>query len=64
MLDNITGGRLIAGFVRGIGAEYHSTGVNPAKSHERFHEAHDLILQAWTRPGRSPSRASTTTSNT
>jgi alkanesulfonate monooxygenase SsuD/methylene tetrahydromethanopterin reductase-like flavin-dependent oxidoreductase (luciferase family) len=54
MLDNISGGRLIAGFVRGIGAEYHSTGVNPAESHDRFHEAHDLIMQAWTRPG--PSR--------
>jgi alkanesulfonate monooxygenase SsuD/methylene tetrahydromethanopterin reductase-like flavin-dependent oxidoreductase (luciferase family) len=51
MLDNISNGRLIAGFVRGIGAEYHSTGVNPAESHGRFHEAHDLILQAWTRPG-------------
>ncbi len=51
MLDNISNGRLIAGFVRGIGAEYHSTGVNPAESHDRFHEAHDLILQAWTRPG-------------
>ena len=51
MLDNITGGRLIAGFVRGIGAEYHSCGANPAESHERFHEAHDLILQAWTRAG-------------
>ena len=35
----ITNGRLIAGFVRGIGAEYHSTGVNPAESHDRFHEA-------------------------
>ncbi len=32
MLDNITGGRLIAGFVRGIGAEYHAWGVNPAES--------------------------------
>jgi alkanesulfonate monooxygenase SsuD/methylene tetrahydromethanopterin reductase-like flavin-dependent oxidoreductase (luciferase family) len=51
MLDNITGGRLVAGFVRGIGAEYHSWGANPAESHDRFHEAHDLILQAWTRPG-------------
>jgi alkanesulfonate monooxygenase SsuD/methylene tetrahydromethanopterin reductase-like flavin-dependent oxidoreductase (luciferase family) len=51
MLDNITGGRLIAGFVRGIGAEYHSWGVNPATSHERFHEAHDLILRAWTETG-------------
>jgi alkanesulfonate monooxygenase SsuD/methylene tetrahydromethanopterin reductase-like flavin-dependent oxidoreductase (luciferase family) len=53
MLDNISGGRLIAGFVRGIGAEYHSTGVNPAESHDRFHEAHDLIMQAWTKPGPS-----------
>jgi alkanesulfonate monooxygenase SsuD/methylene tetrahydromethanopterin reductase-like flavin-dependent oxidoreductase (luciferase family) len=51
MLDNITGGRLIAGFVRGIGAEYHSWGVNPAFSHERFQEAHDLIVRAWTEPG-------------
>jgi alkanesulfonate monooxygenase SsuD/methylene tetrahydromethanopterin reductase-like flavin-dependent oxidoreductase (luciferase family) len=51
ILDNITGGRLVAGFVRGIGVEYHTTGANPAKSHERFHEAHDLIIQAWTRTG-------------
>ncbi len=51
MIDNITEGRLISGFVRGIGAEYHSWGVSPAQSHERFHEAHDLIIQAWTRPG-------------
>ncbi len=53
MIDNITGGRLVAGFVRGIGAEYHSSGVNPTESHDRFHEAHDLILQAWTEPGPS-----------
>jgi alkanesulfonate monooxygenase SsuD/methylene tetrahydromethanopterin reductase-like flavin-dependent oxidoreductase (luciferase family) len=51
MLDVLSKGRLIAGFVRGIGAEYHSTGVNPAFSHERFHEAHDLIVKAWTTPG-------------
>ena len=51
MLDNITGGRLIAGFVRGIGAEYHSWGANPAESHDRFHEAHDLIVRAWTETG-------------
>jgi alkanesulfonate monooxygenase SsuD/methylene tetrahydromethanopterin reductase-like flavin-dependent oxidoreductase (luciferase family) len=54
MLDNITGGRLIAGFVRGIGAEYHSWGANPAESHERFHEAHDLIVSSWTRTGPFP----------
>jgi alkanesulfonate monooxygenase SsuD/methylene tetrahydromethanopterin reductase-like flavin-dependent oxidoreductase (luciferase family) len=51
MLDNLSRGRLIAGFVRGIGSEYHATGINPYWSHERFQEAHDLIVAAWTRPG-------------
>jgi len=51
MVDNITEGRFIAGFVRGIGAEYHAWSSNPANSHERFHEAHDLILRAWTETG-------------
>jgi alkanesulfonate monooxygenase SsuD/methylene tetrahydromethanopterin reductase-like flavin-dependent oxidoreductase (luciferase family) len=51
MLDNLTRGRLIAGFVRGIGAEYHSSGVNPAFSQDRFAEAHELIIRAWTEPG-------------
>ena len=54
MLDNMSRGRIIAGFVRGIGAEYHSTTVNPYYSHERFHEAHDLIVKAWTQPGPFP----------
>src|SRR5918912_1209073 len=40
MLDGISGGRIISGFVRGIGAEYHSFGLNPAHSRERFVEAH------------------------
>ena len=51
MLDNLSRGRIITGFVRGIGNEYHSTGINPYYSHERYQEAHDLIVQAWTRPG-------------
>ena len=51
MLDNLSNGRIITGFVRGIGNEYHATGINPYFSHERFQEAHDLIVQAWTRPG-------------
>ena len=51
MLDNLTRGRFIAGFVRGIGAEYHATGTNPALSLARFREAHDLIIEAWTKPG-------------
>ena len=51
MIDQLTEGRLIAGFVRGIGGEYHSWGANPAESHERFMEAHDLIIRSWTEPG-------------
>lgn len=51
MVDNITEGRFIAGFVRGIGSEYHSWSANPALSHDRFHEAHDLIVRAWTETG-------------
>ncbi|MSQ71937.1 MAG: LLM class flavin-dependent oxidoreductase [Betaproteobacteria bacterium] len=51
MLDHLTGGRIITGMVRGIGAEYFSMAVSPAVSHERYHEAHDLVIQAWTRPG-------------
>ncbi len=51
MIDCITGGRLITGFVRGVGAEYFSTGTNPVWSLERHQEAHDLVIQAWTRPG-------------
>jgi Coenzyme F420-dependent N5,N10-methylene tetrahydromethanopterin reductase and related flavin-dependent oxidoreductases len=53
MLDCITGGRLITGMVRGIGAEYYSMGANPAFSHARFQEAHDLVVQSWTAPVRS-----------
>jgi len=51
MIDNITHGRLISGFVRGIGAEYHAFGINPATSLERFREAHDMIIRAWTEAG-------------
>jgi alkanesulfonate monooxygenase SsuD/methylene tetrahydromethanopterin reductase-like flavin-dependent oxidoreductase (luciferase family) len=53
MIDNISGGRLIAGFVVGGGPEYYSFGVNPAQARERFQEAHDLIIQAWTESGPS-----------
>ena len=51
MLDVISGGRIISGFVRGIGAEYQTFQLDPTQSRGRFHEAHDLIVEAWTRPG-------------
>ena len=51
MTDNISGGRLIAGFVVGGGPEYYSFSINPAYAREKFYEAHDIILKAWTEPG-------------
>ncbi len=51
MLDVVTGGRIVSGFVRGIGCEYYSMGVNPTHSIERFREAHELIIRAWTEEG-------------
>ena len=51
MLDVMSGGRIICGIVRGLGAEYHSFSLNPVHSQERFFEAHDLMIAAWTRPG-------------
>ncbi len=51
MIDCISGGRLIAGFVVGGGPEYFSFSINPTEARERFREAHDLIIRAWTEPG-------------
>ncbi len=51
MIDVISGGRLIAGMVVGGGPEYYSFSINPADARERFQEAHDLIVKAWTTPG-------------
>lgn len=51
MLDGLSNGRIISGFIRALGSEYYATGVNPTYSHERFHEALDLIVRAWTEPG-------------
>jgi len=50
MIDCLSNGRLIAGFVRGIPAEYIWYGVNPEESRGRFEEAFDLIMTAWTKP--------------
>jgi alkanesulfonate monooxygenase SsuD/methylene tetrahydromethanopterin reductase-like flavin-dependent oxidoreductase (luciferase family) len=51
MIDCISNGRLIAGFVVGGGPEYFSFSINPAEARERFREVHDLIIRAWTEPG-------------
>jgi alkanesulfonate monooxygenase SsuD/methylene tetrahydromethanopterin reductase-like flavin-dependent oxidoreductase (luciferase family) len=51
MIDMISKGRLVSGFVRGGGQEQLANGVNPAFNRERFMEAHDLIQKTWTVPG-------------
>lgn len=51
MVDIISGGRIISGHVRGMGAEYHSSGQDPTVSKAKFWEAHDLIIKAWTEAG-------------
>jgi alkanesulfonate monooxygenase SsuD/methylene tetrahydromethanopterin reductase-like flavin-dependent oxidoreductase (luciferase family) len=51
MIDLVSKGRLVSGFVRGGGTEQLAIGVNPAYNRERFEEAHDLIVKTWTEPG-------------
>ncbi len=51
MIDMISKGRLVSGFVRGGGQEQLANGVNPAFNRERFEEAHDLVVKTWTQPG-------------
>jgi alkanesulfonate monooxygenase SsuD/methylene tetrahydromethanopterin reductase-like flavin-dependent oxidoreductase (luciferase family) len=51
IIDVLSGGRLIAGMVVGGGPEYYSFSINPTYARERFREALDLIVAAWTRDG-------------
>jgi len=51
MIDLISKGRLVSGFVRGAGVEQLATSVNPTYNRERFEEAHDLIIRTWTERG-------------
>ena len=48
LLDVISGGRIISGFLRGIPQEFMAYNVDPTDSRERFDEAWDLIVKAWT----------------
>ena len=51
MIDMISNGRLVSGFVRGGGRESWSHNAPPHYNRERFEEAHDFIIKAWTQPG-------------
>jgi alkanesulfonate monooxygenase SsuD/methylene tetrahydromethanopterin reductase-like flavin-dependent oxidoreductase (luciferase family) len=50
-IDLISRGRLVTGWVRGAGSEQFFNNANPAYNREYFNEAHDFIIQAWTKPG-------------
>jgi alkanesulfonate monooxygenase SsuD/methylene tetrahydromethanopterin reductase-like flavin-dependent oxidoreductase (luciferase family) len=48
MVDCLSGGRIMAGFARGVPREYKVYDVPMAESRARFDEALDVILKAWT----------------
>src|SRR5207245_6839299 len=51
MLDQMSNGRLIAGFASGAGAESFYFDGPPRNVREKFWEAADLIVRAWTEDG-------------
>ena len=48
MIDNISYGRLVCGFVRGVPYELFASNRNPTETAERLWESIDLIQKAWT----------------
>ncbi len=51
IIDMISRGRLVSGWVRGTGRESVAHNAPPPYNWERFQEAHDFIVKAWTEPG-------------
>ena len=51
IIDMISEGRLVTGWVRGTGRESVAHNSQPPFNWERFQEAHDFIVKAWTTPG-------------
>ncbi len=51
MIDCISGGRLIAGFPVGTPMDTcYAYGQNPSMLRDRYREAHELVMRAWTEP--------------
>ena len=51
MLDCISGGRMVSGFPTGTSMDTnYAYGQNPATLRDKYYEASDLILKAWTDP--------------
>ena len=51
MIDLISKGRLVSGWVRGTGRESVAHNSPPPYNWERFQEAHEFIVKAWSEPG-------------
>jgi len=50
MLDVLSNGRVVAGFIRGVPQNYAAYNFSPDESRARFNEASELIKKAWTSP--------------
>jgi alkanesulfonate monooxygenase SsuD/methylene tetrahydromethanopterin reductase-like flavin-dependent oxidoreductase (luciferase family) len=50
-IDLISRGRLVPGIIRGAAWEQVASNTNPAFNRELFDEAHDFLVNAWTKPG-------------
>jgi len=48
MIDNLSGGRLCVGLISSGGQSLYAYNVPVADERERYHEAYDLIVKAWT----------------
>ena len=50
MVDVLSNGRLVSGFIRGGPHEYWAYGLDIRQGRQRFEEAWELIVKAWTEP--------------
>jgi alkanesulfonate monooxygenase SsuD/methylene tetrahydromethanopterin reductase-like flavin-dependent oxidoreductase (luciferase family) len=50
LLDNLSGGRLVVGFISSGAQSLHALNLKLEEEAGRYHEAYDLILKAWTDP--------------
>jgi alkanesulfonate monooxygenase SsuD/methylene tetrahydromethanopterin reductase-like flavin-dependent oxidoreductase (luciferase family) len=48
MIDNLSNGRLVVGFISSGGQSLYAYNVPVAGERERYHEGYDLIVKAWT----------------
>jgi alkanesulfonate monooxygenase SsuD/methylene tetrahydromethanopterin reductase-like flavin-dependent oxidoreductase (luciferase family) len=48
MIDNISQGRLVVGFISAGAQNLWAYGMQPDEERDRYHEAYDLMIRAWT----------------